>query len=57
MCLAVYPWTGNSHEISRQFADDHLDLLMGWLAKDTCEDGMSICALMPLAETALEVII
>ncbi len=34
------PWTGNSLEVSRQFADDHLDLLMGGLAKDTCEDGM-----------------
>jgi hypothetical protein len=40
MSLAVSPWTGNSHEVSRQFADDHLDLLMGWLAKGTCEDRM-----------------
>jgi hypothetical protein len=23
-----------------QFSDDHLDMLTGGLAKDTCEDGM-----------------
>ncbi len=40
MSLSVPPWTGNSHEVSRQFADDHLDLIMVGLAKDTCEDGM-----------------
>ncbi len=40
MSLAVSPWTGNSHEVGRQFADDHLDLFMGGFAKDTCEDGM-----------------
>jgi hypothetical protein len=40
MSLAVSSWTGNSHEVSGQFTDDHLDLLMGGLAKDTCEDGM-----------------
>jgi hypothetical protein len=40
MSLAVSPWTGNSHEVSKQFADDHLDLLMGGLAEDTCEDAM-----------------
>ncbi len=34
------PWTGNRHEVSGQFADDHLDLLMGGFAKDTCEDGV-----------------
>ncbi len=38
--LAVSPWTRNSHEVSRQFADDHLDLFMGGFANDTCEDGM-----------------
>jgi hypothetical protein len=38
--LAVSPQTGNSHEVSRQFADDHLDLFMDGFAKDTCEDGM-----------------
>jgi hypothetical protein len=38
--LAVSPWTGNSHEVSRQFADDRLDLLMGGLAKDSGEDRM-----------------
>jgi hypothetical protein len=40
MSLAVSPWTGNSHEVSGQFMDDHLDLFMGGFAKDTCEDGM-----------------
>ncbi len=40
MSLAVSPWTGNSHENSGQFAYDCLDLLMGGLTKDTCEDGM-----------------
>ncbi len=40
LSLAVSPWTRNSLEVSRQFANDHLDLLMGGLAKDTCEDGM-----------------
>jgi hypothetical protein len=40
MTLAVSPWTGNSHEVSGQFADDHLDLLMGGLAKDMGEDRM-----------------
>ncbi len=40
MSLAVSPWTENSHEVSRQFADDHLDLLMGELTENTCEDGM-----------------
>jgi hypothetical protein len=32
--------TGNSHEVSGQFTDDHLDLFMGGFAEDTCEDGM-----------------
>ncbi len=41
MSLAVTPLTGNSHELSRMFADhDHLDLLMGGLTEDMCEDGM-----------------
>jgi hypothetical protein len=40
MSLAVSTWAGNRHEVGREFADDHLDLLMGGLAKDTCEDGM-----------------
>ncbi len=35
------PWTGNSHEVSGQLANDHLDLLsMGGFTKDMCEDGM-----------------
>jgi hypothetical protein len=38
--LAVSPWIGNCHEVSRQFMDDHLDLFMGGFAKDTCKDGM-----------------
>jgi hypothetical protein len=38
--LAVSPWTGNSHEVSRQFADDRLDLLMGGLAQEMGEDRM-----------------
>ncbi len=38
MTFDVFPWTGNSHEVSGQFTDDQLDLLMGWLAKDTGED-------------------
>ncbi len=40
MSLAVSQWTENSHEVSRQFVNDHLDLLMGGFVKDTCEDGM-----------------
>ncbi len=40
MSLAMSPWAGNSHEVSRQFTDDHLDLFMGGFAKETCEDGM-----------------
>jgi hypothetical protein len=38
--LAVSPWTGNCHEVCRQFVDDHLDLFIGGFAKDMCEDGM-----------------
>ena len=40
MSLAMSPWTGNSHEVSGQFTEDHLDLFMDGFAKDTCEDGM-----------------
>ncbi len=40
MTLAVSPWTGNIHEVSQQFADDHLDLLMGGFTKDVGEDRM-----------------
>ncbi len=40
MSLAEFPRTGNSHEVSGQFADDHHDLHMGGSTKDTCEDGM-----------------
>ena len=40
MTLDVSPWTGNGHEVSRQFVDDRLDLLVGGLAKDTGEDRM-----------------
>ena len=40
MSLAVSPWTGSSHEVSRQLTDDHLDLFMDGFAKDRCEDGM-----------------
>jgi hypothetical protein len=38
--LAVSPWTGNGHEVSQQFVDDHLDLLVGGLAKNMGEDRM-----------------
>jgi hypothetical protein len=38
--LAVSPWTGNCHEVSQQFLDDSLDLLVGGLAKDTGKDRM-----------------
>jgi hypothetical protein len=57
MSLALSPWTGNSHEVSRQFTDDRLDLLMGGLAKDTCEDEMRHVCLISLAEMASEVIV
>ncbi len=40
MTLVVCPWTGNSHEVSRQFADDCLNLLMGGLVEDMGEDRM-----------------
>ncbi len=38
--FAVSLWIGNSHEVSAQFADAHLDLFMGGFAKNTCEDGL-----------------
>ncbi len=34
------PRTGYCLEVSRQFADNHLDLFMGGFAKGTCEDGV-----------------
>jgi hypothetical protein len=40
MVLAVSPWTGNGHEVGRQFTDDSLDLFVGGFAKDTGEDRM-----------------
>ncbi len=40
MTLAVSPWTGSSHEVSQQLADDHLDLLVGRLTKDRGKDRM-----------------
>jgi hypothetical protein len=40
MTLAVSPWTGNSHDFSKQLTDVRLNLLMGGLAKDTGEDKM-----------------
>jgi hypothetical protein len=58
MSFAVTPWTGSNHEVCGQFPDDHLDLHMGGLTKDTCEDRMRhLCLIMPLAETALEGIV
>ncbi len=53
MSLAVSPWTGNSHELSRQFVDDHLDLFMGWFAKDVCEDGMRHLCLNALSRNSI----
>jgi hypothetical protein len=38
--LAVSPRTEKCHEVSRQFADEHLDLFMGGLTGDMCDDGM-----------------
>ncbi len=38
MSLAMSLRTGNSHEVSGQFADNHLDLFMGGFAKDMCEN-------------------
>ncbi len=40
MTLAVSPWTGNGHEVGRQFTDDGLDLFVGGFAKNTGEDRM-----------------
>ena len=47
------PRTGNSHEVSRQFADDHLDLFMGEFAKDMCEDGMRRLCLNALSRNGI----
>ncbi len=51
--LAVSPWTGNSHEVSGQFSDDHLDMLMGQFTKDTCEDGMRHLCLNALGRNGI----
>jgi hypothetical protein len=40
MALAVSPWTGNGHEVGRQFADDCLNLALGGFANDTSKDRM-----------------
>ncbi len=40
MALAVSPWTGNGHEVGKQFKDESLDLFVGGFAKDTGEDRM-----------------
>jgi hypothetical protein len=53
MTFAVSPWTENGHEVSQQFADDHLDLIMGGLAKDAGEDRMRHLA----ADTESQVIV
>ena len=33
MTLAVTPRTENSHEVSNEFVDDHLDLFVRWFPK------------------------
>jgi hypothetical protein len=53
MSLAVSPQTGYSHEVSRQFTDDCLDLYMGGFAKDTCEDGMRHLCLNALGRNGI----
>jgi hypothetical protein len=40
MALAVSPWTGNGHEVGRQFTDDSFDLFVRGFAKDAGEDRM-----------------
>ncbi len=40
MTLAVFPWTGNGHEVGQQFVDASLDLFVGGFAKDMGEDRM-----------------
>jgi hypothetical protein len=52
--LAVSPRTGNSHEVSRKLADDHLDLFMGGFAKDTCENGMRHLCINALGRNSIE---
>jgi hypothetical protein len=54
MSLAVSPSTGNSHEVSGQFTDDHLDLFMGGFAEYTCEDGMRHLCLNALGRNSIE---
>ncbi len=51
--LAVSPRTGNSHENSGQFANDHLDLFMGGFTKDTCENGMRHLCLNALGRNSI----
>ena len=51
--LAVSPQTGNSHENSGQFANDHLDLFMGGFTKDTCENGMRHLCLNALGRNGI----
>ncbi len=57
MYLAVSPRTGNSHKVSRQVVDDHLDMFMGGFAKDTCENGMRHMCLNALGRNASEIIV
>ena len=54
MSLAVSPQTGNSHDVSGQFADDHLDLFMSGFAKDTYEDRMRHLCLNGLGGNSTE---
>jgi hypothetical protein len=51
--LAVSPWTGNTHEVSGQFVDDHLDLFMGGFTKDMCEDRMRHLCLNALGRNGI----
>ncbi len=52
--LDVSQWTRNFHEVSGQFADNHLDLFMGGFPKDTCEDGMRHLGLNALGTHGIE---
>ncbi len=49
----MFPRTGNSHEVSGQLADAHLDLLMSGFAEDTCEDGMRHLCLNALGRNVI----
>jgi len=40
MSLVVTPRTGNSHEVGREFPDDHLHLFVFRIPKDSCERGV-----------------